>query len=168
MHRCTLPDSPLRVQADLFAAWTHFAFGRMQEFWDAAAVAMEQARRFTDPDATAFAILTSLAQGAPPELEQARATVAEEFATVPRAGIRPAALAQILINGWWVFLSAGRRDDADALRQELEDYARRVGDPYAQTMAMVAEVSALALAGDSPRESTLLNALPRARQALSH
>ena len=100
----------------------------------------------TETFATAmFAFLTS---GAPPELERARAQVAEEFATLPRAGIRPGSLASAVFNQMVVFLAVGDLPRANAARKELEDFSRRVGDPCAQTFQMVAEVWRLGMAGE--------------------
>ena len=47
-----------------------------------------------------------------------------------------------------MFLAAGQRAKADAARQELDDYARRVGDPFVQTYQMIAEAWRLALEGE--------------------
>ena len=37
----------------LCAAWTHYAFRRLREFWEASAAALEQARRVGDTETLA-------------------------------------------------------------------------------------------------------------------
>jgi class 3 adenylate cyclase len=148
MYRHAAPDSRLRVRAEMSAAWTHYGFRRLREFWELVTAALDLARRVGDPEALAYAMAGFLMLGAPPELAHERAKVAEEFATVPRAGVRPLTLAQTLGSCAAAFLSAGQRANADAALRELDDYARRVGDPFVQTYQMTAEVLHLALAGE--------------------
>ncbi|MDP9238002.1 MAG: protein kinase [Chloroflexota bacterium] len=156
LYRHAAPDSRFRVNADLSAAWTHSTFRRLREFWEASAAALDMARRVGDPDTLGYAFLTFLSQGAPPELEHDRAAVAAEFATVPRTNMRPVSLATILNGQWSVFLSAGQRANADTARQELDDYARRVGDPYVQTFQLITEAGRLALGGEFEAELDLV------------
>ena len=148
LYQYAPPDTFLRVNADVCAAWTHYAFRRLREFWEAGAAALEQARRVGDAPTLVNAMLAFLVQGAPPELERERARVAAEFGTVARAGLPPILLAQSLGSCWAVFLSAGQRARADAVRQELDNYVRRVGDPYAQMWQLLVEAPQLGLAGE--------------------
>ncbi len=140
LYRHSRPGSIHRVFADVDAAWTHYARRRMREFWEAAAEALELDRTVGDPLALVAAMFEYLTSGAPPELEVHRAAVAREFAPLPRSGIRPANLALILFNQTIVFLANGDLAAADVARNELEEFSRRVGDPFAQTLFMIADV----------------------------
>ncbi len=147
LHRHAAPDSFLGVSADIFAAYPHYTSRRMREFWKASAALLERARVLGHTEALATAMALFVSSGAPPELTDERARVAEEFATVPWAAIRfpsPAVVAHRLAN---VALSGGQRSRADAARQLLDDYARRVGDPLARAYQVCVEAQWFGLAG---------------------
>jgi class 3 adenylate cyclase len=150
MYRHSMPDSLYRARADGCARLTDMAFRRMRENWEGRVTALEGARRLGDAELLAFAQSLLVAPGSPPELERDRAAVAEELVHVPRTGpdLRPTTVALRLISLARAFLAAGKRDRADSMQQELDDYARRVGDPFVQMQAMALEVQWLALAGE--------------------
>jgi eukaryotic-like serine/threonine-protein kinase len=148
MYQHSAPGSRYRVTADLSVAWTHYAFRRLREYWEATAAVLEAARGVGHNESLATAMFAFLTSGGPPELERARAQVAKEFANLPRAGIRPASLATVVFNQMVVFLADGDLPRANAAQKELEDFSRRVGDPWAQTFHMIAEVWRLGMAGE--------------------
>jgi class 3 adenylate cyclase len=152
MYRHTAPDTYLRARADAIAGLTHMAFGRMREYWEQKIAALDQARRLGDPEMLALARGTFVSPGAPPELEHERANAAEELVAMSGTGtglrLRPAVVALRLRGLAGAFLSVGERHKANSAQQELDDYARRIGDPFVQTQAATREAQWLALSGE--------------------
>jgi eukaryotic-like serine/threonine-protein kinase len=142
------PGTRFRVSADLASAWIHYAFRRLPEYWAATAKALEDARGVGHTETLTQAMFAFLTSGAPPQLEQERAQASREFATLPRTDIRPGSLSAILFNQVIVFLAGGDLPRANIARKELEDYTRRVGDPFAQTFQMITEAWRLGMEGD--------------------
>jgi class 3 adenylate cyclase len=148
LDRHAPPESRLRSIADIFMSWTHYGFRRQRECWELRRRALDLTRRLNEPDTLANAMFSFISAGAPLHLEGERLEVAEEFASVPRAGLRPGTLGNILYARGLIFLNAGRRAEADAVWQELSDYAARVGDPYVRAWQMFAESQRHMLDGD--------------------
>ena len=148
MHKHSTPESRFRIYADLGTAWTHYTLRRLREYWEIAEAALTLARRVGDPTSIAAAMINFLIAGAPPELQQQRATVASELASVSQASLRPLQRAVFLADVALVSFASGQHADADAALQQLDDLARRGGDPFVQTQLLYVQDVPSTLAGD--------------------
>jgi class 3 adenylate cyclase len=147
MYSHTQPGTGLRSAADVAAAWGHYAFRRLKEFWELAAAALDRARLTGDDDAVANVLSVFLTTGAPPELALERARVAEEFADIPLDSIRAAQRSLILNGISEAMLAVGKRAASEAADRDLEEYAGRTGDPFVRVQATFTQVTKLSREG---------------------
>lgn len=141
------PDSTERVTADLGMSWSHYGRREMEPCWRLRIRAIDVARRLGDPNTFGTAVLSFLDPAAPPTIQEQRLSVAREFASLPRAGLRPSTLAQCLLACGFVLLVGDERALAEAVFAELNEYAERVGDPYVLAVRAIPEGYRLERAG---------------------
>jgi class 3 adenylate cyclase/tetratricopeptide (TPR) repeat protein len=141
------PETAERVVADLLRSWSYYGGREMEPCWRLRLGTLEMARKIGYPEILGGAILAFLESSAPPTLHDERLRVAREFASLPRAGMRPSTLAGCLAFSGLVLLSGDERALAESVFAELDEYAERVSDPYVLTLQAVSEAYRLERAG---------------------
>jgi class 3 adenylate cyclase len=133
------PESASRVRADAMMSWTYAGRHQQQECWQLRSQALVLARRVDDPAALSYAVLAFMGGNVPPQLAAEQLRVAEEFATLGHAIPRPGPKAQFFAVCGTLLLGGGKREMAESLWQELDEYAARIGDPYVRMWQMSAQ-----------------------------
>jgi class 3 adenylate cyclase len=124
------PESRERVVADDFLSWVYW-FSRDQErCWELRRGALNLARRLGDSEALILAAFTFIFDGGPQKWDQERLEIAREMRDIPRVGLPPNMTSQYLYGLVNNLLSGGDAKAAQQYRDELDQYARRIDEPY--------------------------------------
>jgi serine/threonine protein kinase/class 3 adenylate cyclase/pimeloyl-ACP methyl ester carboxylesterase len=142
------PESRERVMADCFISWTHWTLKDQETCWQLRRHALELARRIGDPDALSYAMFSFIVVGGPIDWEEERFQVAQELRDVPRSGLAPVLLSQMLYSLAEIFVNHGDRATADRYWSELDEYVKRVPDPYAHSWQVLCESYRLLMRGE--------------------
>jgi class 3 adenylate cyclase/pimeloyl-ACP methyl ester carboxylesterase len=142
------PDSRERVIADCQNSWIHWTAMEQAKCWQLRRRALDLARKIKDPEALALAMFCFIVVGGPMDWEEERLKVAQELQDLPRASIRPALLGQLLYSLAEIFVNNGDREAADRIWKELDEYAKRVGDPFVHAWQVICEGYRLGMRGE--------------------
>ncbi|HEU4759168.1 MAG TPA: protein kinase, partial [Dehalococcoidia bacterium] len=142
------PDSRERVMADCLTSWTHWTLKEQEACWTLRRRALELARRLGEPDALAYAMFCFTVVRGPQKWDGERLQVAKELHDVPRAGMAPQLVSQLLYSLAEIFLNSGDRAAADRFWNELDAYAKRVPDPFAYSWQVFCDALRLCMRGE--------------------
>ena len=148
MDKHAAPDSRERVIADCFISWTLWTLKEQEACWQLRRRALELARRLSEPEALAYAMFSFIVVGGPQKWDQERLQVAKELQDTPRSGMGPQHVSQLLYSLAEIFINSGDRASADRYWNELDAYAARVPDPYAQSWQVFCEIIRLYMRGE--------------------
>ncbi len=142
------PDSRERVMADCLTSWTLWSMEEQEACWMLRRRALELARRLGEPDALAYAMFSFIVVGGPQKWDRERLEVAKQLQDVPRSGMAPQHVSQLLYSLAEIFLNSGERAAADRFWNELDLYAKRVPDPWAYSWQVFCEAVRLSMGGE--------------------
>jgi len=145
------PESRERVMADCLISWTHWTLKDQETCWQLRRRGLEVARRIGDADALSYAMFCFIVVGGPIDWEEERFQVAQELQNVPRAGLAPAIVSQMLYSLAEIFVNNGDRANADRFWGELDRYAERVPDPFVRSWQVICESYRLAMRGEQEK-----------------
>ena len=97
------------------------------------ATALELARRLGDPQALAAALFGFTVPGSPIGWDEEKLEAARQAKDMPRTGMFPFQVAQMLWSLADVLGDGGDIDGAKQIWNELDTYAERVEDPYVRS-----------------------------------
>jgi class 3 adenylate cyclase len=148
MDRNAEPESRERVMADGLSSWSYWVAKEQETCWELRRRALELARRLGDPEALAYAAFCFCVAGGPQRWDRERAELAREMRDVPLAGLAPNVVSQCLYSLGQVSASGGDMDSARRYWRELDEYAIRVPEAYAQSWQMNSQAVRQRMEGD--------------------
>jgi class 3 adenylate cyclase len=151
MNKNAPPDSRERAMADGWTAWISWARKDSKTTWPLRKSALELARRVGDPQALAYAMFGFTVPGGPITWDEERLSAARELKDMPRTGLQPFMVGQMLWSLADVLADGGDITAAQQIWKELDDYADRVEDPYVRSWQAYALSTQAYFAGDLER-----------------
>ena len=137
--RYTVPGTPERVEVDSSLANAKQAAGHVREAVDLRRKALEAARQTGDVETLFSAAWPLFHPVFLPQQREERLALAEEFTSLPRAGVSAATLSRILFMGGVAFMHNGDRERAEHVWGQLADLGARTRDPEALLRPLLAE-----------------------------
>ena len=137
--RHTAPGTPERVEVDSSLANAEQAAGHVREAVDLRRKVLEAARQLGDVETLFSAAWPLFHPVFLPQQREERLALAEEFTSLPRAGVSAATLSRILFMGGVAFMHNGDREHAEHVWGQLADLGARTRDPEALLRPLLAE-----------------------------
>jgi class 3 adenylate cyclase len=151
MNKNAPPNTRERVAADCWTAWISWASKDSKTTWPLRKSALELARSLGDPQALAVALFGFTIAGSPFTWDEEKLNAARELKDMPRTGLQPFMVGQMLWILADVLTDGGDIEAAQHLWKELDTYAERVEDPYVRSWQAFTQANRAYYAGDLDR-----------------
>ena len=151
MNKNAPPDSRERAMADCWTAWISWAHKDSRTTWPLRKSALELARRLGDPQALATAMFGFTVPGGPITWDEERLSAARELKDMPRTGLQPFMVGQMLWSLADMLADGGDIKAAQQIWKELDAYTDHVEDPYVLAWRAFALSTQAYFAGDLDR-----------------